>query len=150
MSFSLWTDTEEHEVILPDSLEHLHDLSEIGYLYVQRKSCYCVKASGPSGEVKLEGKNDPDLELQTRLRLGFVEEFRYTELQDFSETLTRDRYPDWISKLFDRSRNLKTLMIDSCGLAVTKYIFRFLSSTRSHRCFFVVSPFRVQPSPPSS
>jgi len=41
--------------------------------------------------------------------------------------LTKDPYPDWISKLFDRSRNLKTLVIDCCGLAIMKYIFHLLS-----------------------
>jgi len=126
VSFSLWADAEEHEVILPHSLEHLHNLSEIRYLYIQRKSGYCIKASGPSGEVKFEGKNDPDLELQ-RLHLELVEKFRYTELQDSSETLTKDPYPDWMFKFFDRSRNLTTLVIDSCGLATMKYIFHILS-----------------------
>jgi len=126
VSFSLWVDAEEHEVILPHFLEHLHNLSEIRYLYVQHKSGYCIMASGPSGEVKFEGKHDPNLELQ-RLRLEFVEKFRYTEFQDSSETFTKDPYPDWISKLFDRSRNLKTLVIDSCGLTNMKYIFHLLS-----------------------
>ena len=81
MSLSLWAGAEEHEVILPHSSEHLHNLPEIEYPCVQHKSDYCIKASGPSGEVKLEGKNDPDLELQ-RLRLGLVEKFRCAESRD--------------------------------------------------------------------
>jgi len=75
VSFSLWADAEEHEVILFHSLEHLYNLSEIKYLCVQHKPGHCIKASGPSGEVKFEGKSDPDLELQ-RLRLEFVEKLR--------------------------------------------------------------------------
>ena len=93
MSFSLWADAEEHEVILPHFPEDMHNLSEIRYLYIRHKSGCCINASGPSGEVKFEGKDDPDAELQ-RLHLEFVENFSCTELRDSLETLTRDPYPD--------------------------------------------------------
>ncbi|KAF9648195.1 hypothetical protein BDM02DRAFT_3115857 [Thelephora ganbajun] len=126
VSFSLWADAEECETILPDSLEHLHNLSEVKNLYVQHRSGYWIKASGPSGEVKFEGKNDPDLELQ-KLPLQFVERFRYAEIRECSEAFSKEAYPGWISKVFGRSRNLKTLVIDSCKLATMKYIFRLLS-----------------------
>ena len=126
VSFSLWADAEEHEAILPVSLEHLHNLSEISYLYIQHRSGYWIKAGGPSGEVKFEGKTDPDLELQ-RLPLESVEKFRYAEIQECPEIFTKAPYPDWISKVFDRSQNLRTLVIDSCKLATMKYIFRLLS-----------------------
>ena len=143
VSFSLWADAEECEVILPHSLEYLHNLSEIKYLYIQHRAGYWIKASGPSGEVKFEGKNDPDLELQ-RLGLEFVEKFRYTELQECSGILAKDLYPDWISKFFDRSRNLQTLVIDSCKLATMKYIFRFLSPQLSRT---PGAPLRCEPLP---
>ena len=145
VSFSLWYDAESREAILPNSLEHLHNLSEIRNLYIQQRSGYWIKASGPSGEVKFEGKNDPDLELQA-LHLERVEKFRYTELREGSGTFTKGLYLDWISKLFDRSRNLQTLVIDSCKLATMKHIFCFLSpqlgriSSASLRCTALPCP----------
>jgi hypothetical protein len=126
VSFSLWADSEECEAILPGSLEHLHNLSEIKYLHIQHRSGYWIKASGPSGEVKFEGKKDPEPELQ-RLHLEPVEKFRYTEFRECVGTFMKDPYPDWISKFFDRSRNLQTLVIDSCKWATMMHIFRLLS-----------------------
>lgn len=131
VSFSLWNDAEECEAILPDSLEYLHNLSEVRNLYIQRRSGYWIKASGPSGEVRFEGKNDPDLELW-RLPLQYVEKFRYTEFRECSEEFSKDPYPGWISKVFGRSQNLQTLVIDSCKLATMKEIFRLLSPRPNH------------------
>lgn len=126
VSFSLWADPEECEVILPESPEHLYNLSEVKYLYVQRRSRYWIKASGPSGEVRFEGKNDPDPELR-RLPLQSVEKFRYSELQASLETFSGDPFLGWIPDVFDRSQNLQTLVIDSCKLDTMKHIFCLLS-----------------------
>ena len=125
VSFSLWADAQACETILPESLEHLHNLSEVRNLYIQRRSVYWIKASGPSGEVRFEGKSDPDLELW-RLPLQFVEKFRYTEFPEHSPAFTNDLYPVWIAKVFGRLRNLQTLVIDSCKLGTMKYIFHLL------------------------
>ena len=127
VSFSPWVQSaEECEVILPESLEHLHNLSEVRNLYVLRRSGYWIKADGPSGEVKIEDKNDPYLELQ-RLPLQSVEKFRYAETGECADRPGKDLYPDWISKVFGRSRSLRTLVIDSCRLSTMKHIFRLLS-----------------------
>lgn len=124
--FSPWTDVEECEAILPESLEHLLNLSEIKNLYIQRKSGYWVKASGPSGEVRFEGKYDPELEIQ-RLPLQFVEKFRYTDIQESIDLASASRDPSWLSDVFDRLRNLQTLVLDSCALTTLKDIFSLLS-----------------------
>lgn len=123
MSFSLWADAERCEAILPDSLEHLHNLHEVRNLYIQHRSGYWIKASGPSGEVRFEGINDPDMEL-SKLPLQLVEKFRFAECHG---TFSKDSDPDWISNVFSRSQNLQTLVIDSCKLATMKQIFRLLS-----------------------
>ena len=132
VSFSLWADAQSCETILPESLEHLHNLSDVRNLYIQRRSVYWVKASGPSGEVRFEGKSDPELELW-RLPLQFVERFRYTEFPEHSPAFTNDLYPGWIAKVFGRLRNLQTLVIDSCKLGTMKYIFHLLRPQQSFR-----------------
>lgn len=126
ITFSPWTDAEECEAILPESPEHLHNLSEIKNLYIQRRSGYWVKASGPSGEVRFEGKYDPELEIQ-RLPLQFVEKFRYTDIQESIDLASASRDPSWLSDIFDRSRNLQALILDSCALTTMKDIFSLLS-----------------------
>ena len=126
LSFALWAEVEECETILPATFEHLHNLSEVRNLYIQRRLGHWIKASGPSGEVKLEGRGDPGRELQ-RLPLQFVERFRYAEAQECSDTSGKGLCSGSISQVFDRSTNLQTLVIDSCKLATMKYIFHLLS-----------------------
>ncbi|KAF9781856.1 hypothetical protein BJ322DRAFT_1213148 [Thelephora terrestris] len=126
VSFLLWAEMEEYEVILPESLEHLQNLSEVKNLFIQRRSGYCIEASGPSGEVKFEGKNEPYQELE-RLPLQSVEKFRFAESQQFIDVAGKGQDLGWLSKVFERSRNLRTFVIDSCGLATMKDIFRLLS-----------------------
>jgi hypothetical protein len=130
LSFALWTDVEECEAILPDSFEHLHNLSELRNLHIQRRADYWIKASGPSGEVKVEWKGDPDLELQ-RLPLQSMAKFRYTEIRECADTFGKDLYPSWISQVLDRTWGLQTLVIDSCQLATMKHIFHLLSPRRN-------------------
>lgn len=130
-SFALWSETEECETILPDSLQYLHNLSELKNLYIQRRSGYWLKASGPSGEIKFEGKRYPDLELW-KLPLQFVEKFRYSELQEFAPGFAKDPYPEWLARVFGHSPNLRTLVIDSCKLGTMKYIFSILSPQFVH------------------
>ena len=125
--FSPWVDPEECEVILPDSLEHLKNLSEVKSLYVQRRSEYWIKASGPSGEVRFEGNSNPAPELQ-RLPLQIVEKFRYAEIGEPGESIGKNKDPVWLYEVFDRLENLQTLVIDSCGLTPIKHIFLLLSS----------------------
>lgn len=131
VSFSPWTETDDCEVILPDSLEHLQNLSEVKSLFIQHGSGYRIKASGPSGEVKFEGKHEPYQELQ-RLPLQFVEKFRYGEIQQSIEVASKGQDLGWLSKVFERSRNLQTFVIDSCGLTTMKHIFHLLSPRPSH------------------
>ena len=125
VSFSLWTDAEE--CILPDSLEHLQNLSEVRNLHVRRaKHGHWMKASGPSGEVKFEDINDPLSELR-RLPLESVEKFRYVEVEPSLGTIGKGLGQGWIFEVFNRLRNLQTLVIGSCGLDVMKDIFGLLS-----------------------
>jgi len=126
LSFALWADLEECGPILPDSLENLHNLSEVRNLYIQHRYGYWIKASGPSGEVKIEGKDDPDLELRS-LPLYLVEKFRYAETKESLDPLSKVIYPGWISDVLARSHNLQTLIIDSCRLSTMKCIFHLLS-----------------------
>jgi len=133
VSFSLWTEAEECGGILPDSYKYLHNLSEVRNLYIQRRSDYWIKASGPSGEVRFEGKNDPDPELW-KLPLQSVEKFRYTEFRECSEAFSKDPYPGWISEVFSHLQNLQILVIDSCKLATMKHIFRLLSQPNHYTC----------------
>ena len=126
LSFALWADVEDREAILPPTLEHLHNLSEIRNLYVRCKPGHWIQASGPSGRVKLEGSGNPGLELQ-RLPLQFVEKVRYAETRECPDTSSKDLYPGWISEVFDRSLNLQILVIDSCKLTTMNYIFHLLS-----------------------
>jgi hypothetical protein len=126
VSFSPWAEADECEVFLPDSLEHLQNLSEVKNLYVQRRSGYWIKASGPSGEVKFEDEGDPTLELQ-RIPLQFVEKFRCAEAPKPEWAIEKDPNPGWIAKVFERAMNLQVLVIDSCGLTTMKRIFALLS-----------------------
>ena len=105
LPYALWTDVEECEAILPGSFEHLYNLSELRNPHIQRRSDYWIKASGPSGEVKVEGRGYPDLELR-RLPLQFMEVFRYAEIRECANTFGKDLYPSWISQVLDRSQNL--------------------------------------------
>jgi len=66
------------------------------------------------------------------LGLQFVEKFRYSELQEFAPGFTKDPYPEWLARVFGRSRNLRTLVIDSCKLGTMKYIFSILSPQLFH------------------
>lgn len=131
VSFAVWSETEECEAILPDSLQHFHNLSELRSLYIQRRAGYWLKASGPSGEIKFEGKRDPGSELW-KLPLQSVEKFRYSELQEFTPEFTGVLYPAWLARVFDCSLNLRTLVIDSCKLGTMKYIFEILSPQVIH------------------
>jgi len=126
LSFALWVDVGECEPTLPPTLEYLHNLSEVRNLHIQCRLGHWIKASGPSGKVKLEGKSDPGLELQ-RLPLQFVEKFRYAEIRECLDTFHKDLHSGWISQVFGRSRNIQTLVIDSCKLATMKHIFDLLS-----------------------
>ena len=126
VSFSVWDSTRGQEVILPDSLEHLQNLSEVRNLYVQRKHRHLVEASGPSGEVKFENIGDPLPELR-RLPLELVEKFRYAEDPPSLETHGKELDRTWIFKTVGRLRNLQTLVIGCCGLEVMKIIFCLLS-----------------------
>ena len=126
LSFALWVDVEECESTLPPTIEYLHNLSEIRNLHVQCRLGHWIKASGPSGKVKLEGKGDPGVELQ-RLPLHFVEKFRYSEIRGCSDTFSKGLHSEWISQVFAHSRNIQTLVIDSCKLATMKHIFDLLS-----------------------
>jgi len=126
LSFALWVDVEECEPTLPPTLEYLHNLSEIRNLHIQCRLGHWIKASGPSGKVKLEGKGDPGLELQ-RLPLQFVEKFRYAEIRGCTDTFGKDLHSGWISQVFSRSRNIQTFVIDSCKLATMKHLFDLLS-----------------------
>jgi len=126
LSFALWVDVEECEPTLPPALEHLHNLSDIRNLYVQCRLGHWIKASGPSGKVKLEGKGDPGMELQ-KLPLQFVERFRYGEIRGCSDTFSKGLHSGWISQVFSQSRNIQTIVIDSCKLATMKHIFDLLA-----------------------
>lgn len=126
VTFSLWADTEEREVILPNSLEHLRNLSEVRNLYVQRKYGHWIEASGPSGEVKFEDVCDPLPELR-RLPLQFVEKFRYVDVDPSSGTNGKELGRGWIFEVFGRLRNLQTLVIGSCRLEIMKDVFHLLS-----------------------
>ena len=126
LSFALWVDVEECEPTLPPTLEYLHNLSDIRDLHVQCRLGHWIKASGPSGKVKLEGKGDPGVELQ-RLPLQFVEKFRYGEIRGCTDTFSKGLHSEWISQVFGQSRNIRTLVIDSCKLATMRHIFDLLS-----------------------
>ena len=130
LSFTLWgdaeDDAEEFETILPPSFEYLHNLSEVRNLHIQHRLNHWVKASGPSGKVKLEGHGYPGLELE-RLPLQYVKRFRYTETRESLDAFSKGLRPNWIPEVFGRSPNLHTIVIDSCRLSTMKYIFFLLS-----------------------
>jgi hypothetical protein len=85
-------DVEECEPVLPGSFGHLHNLSELRSLHIQRRADYWIKASGPGGEVKLERKTDPNLELE-RLPFQFMGKFRYAEIRECADTFGKDIHP---------------------------------------------------------
>ena len=126
VSFSPWNGKGEGEVTLPDSLEHLQNLSDVRNLYVQRKCMYWIEASGPSGGVEFEEICDPLPEL-FRLPLQSVEKFRYAEVDQFSDTFGKGLGRGWMIKVLGRLRNLQTLVIGSCELETLKEIFVLLS-----------------------
>jgi hypothetical protein len=117
-SSSLASRTEvECEAILPGSFEHHHNLSELRSAYIQRRVDYWRKAGGPNGEV--EGKGDPDLEVR-RLPFQFTEKLRHAEIRECADTFGKGLYPSRISQVLDRSRSLRTLVIDSYQLTTMK------------------------------
>ena len=43
-----------------------------------------------------------------------MDKFWCPEIRECADTFDKDLHPSWISQVLDRSRNLQTLIIDSC------------------------------------